>query len=334
MAITTLNPDQNIGSVVFIDGSLADIQTILSGLDPSATVIVLDPTQDGIQQMADALAGLNGLDAIHIISHGSSGQVNLGAARLSQDTLAHYQNQLATIGNALSAAGDLMLYGCNVAQNEAGLNFIDSLAQYTGADVAASNDLTGDATRGGDWNLESATGKIESSAMNFDLNYTLGTTVTVSGTPTQNQKLSATFINDVSGTTFTSWQWLRDGNPIVNATLSDYTLTQDDVDKQISAKAIDTFVYTKAVYHSSGYWQQQGYWQSNFWSGSYWVSTGPGYWVDTSYYTYESATATGSVLSVKTAAVANINDVSTGTVKITGIAQRGEVLTASNTLGA
>lgn len=332
MAITTLNPDQNIGSVVFIDGSLTDLQTILSGLDPSATAIVLDPTKDGIQQMADALAGLSGLDAIHIISHGSSGQINLGTTRLSQDTLAHYQNQLAAIGNALSTTGDLMLYGCNVAQDETGLNFINSLAQYTGADVAASNDSTGNTAQGGDWDLETATGGIESSGMNFDLNYTLGTTVTVSGTPTQNQKLSATFVNDVPGTTFTSWQWLRDGNPIVNATLSDYTLTQDDVDKQISAKAIDTYQYTISTYHPDGYWQKQGYWGYSMWSGSYWVSTGPDYWVNTSYYTSSMVTATGSVLSVKTAAVANINDTPTGTVKITGIAQRGEVLTASYTL--
>jgi len=33
-----------------------------------------------------------------------------------------------------------LLYGCNVAQGEAGVRFIDRLAHYTGADVAASDD--------------------------------------------------------------------------------------------------------------------------------------------------------------------------------------------------
>lgn len=60
MAIAPLRPYQSLTSVVFIDGALPDLQTILSGLDPSVTAIVLDLAQDGIQQMADALAGMNG----------------------------------------------------------------------------------------------------------------------------------------------------------------------------------------------------------------------------------------------------------------------------------
>ena len=173
MAIAPYNPDRNISSIVFVDGSLADLQAILSGLDPSVTTIVLDPTQDGIQQMADALAGMNGLDAIHVISHGSSGQVNfganLGATQLSQDTLARYQNQLATIGQALSATGDLLLYGCNVAQGSQGQAFISALASATGADVAASTDLTGNTLFGGNWQLEAATGAIQANTVSANI---------------------------------------------------------------------------------------------------------------------------------------------------------------------
>ncbi|MDO8754017.1 MAG: DUF4347 domain-containing protein [Anaerolineales bacterium] len=51
-------------SSVFIDGSLAGLQVILSGLDPSATAIVLDPALNGIQQMADALADISGLSSM------------------------------------------------------------------------------------------------------------------------------------------------------------------------------------------------------------------------------------------------------------------------------
>ena len=120
MAITLLRPYQNLTTIAFIDGLLTDLQTILSGLDPSATAIVLDPAQDGIQQMADALVGMSGLDAIHIISHGSSGQITLGTTQLTQDILAQYQTQLTTIGHALTDTGDLLLYGCNVAQGDVG----------------------------------------------------------------------------------------------------------------------------------------------------------------------------------------------------------------------
>ena len=172
-----INATQRMTSVIFIDGALPDLQAILSGLDPSVTAIVLDPAQDGIQQMADALAGMSGLDAIHIISHGSSGQINLGTAQLSQDTLAQYQTQLATIGHALSSTGDLLLYGCNVAQGEVGQAFILALASATGADVAASTDLTGAAFLGGNWQLEVATGGIETNALNADIAGVLADTV-------------------------------------------------------------------------------------------------------------------------------------------------------------
>ena len=51
-----------------------------------------------------------------------------------------------------------MLYGCDVAAGT-GANFVDRFSQLTGADVAASTNLTG---RDGDWNLEYVKGQIES----------------------------------------------------------------------------------------------------------------------------------------------------------------------------
>ncbi len=158
MTINAFSSDRQTTPIVFIDGALPDLQTTLSGLDPSVTAIVLNPAQDGIRQMADALAGMSGLDAIHVVSPGSSGQINLGTAQLSQDTLPQYQIQLADIGSALSATGDLLLYGCNVAQGDVGQAFISALANAMGADVAASTDLTGAAFLGGNWVLEANAG--------------------------------------------------------------------------------------------------------------------------------------------------------------------------------
>lgn len=129
--------------VFFIDSAVPDFELILAKLSPDSVCYILDPAQDGIRQMVDALAGVSGLDAIHVISYGASGQINLGAAQLSQDTLAQYHDQLAAIGNALSATGDLLLYGCNIAEGNAGQAFISALASSTGADVAASTDFVG-----------------------------------------------------------------------------------------------------------------------------------------------------------------------------------------------
>ena len=53
------------------------------------------------------------------------------------DNLPEYEDELELIGDALSEEGDVLLYGCNVGAGAAGEGFITSLAEYTGADVAA-----------------------------------------------------------------------------------------------------------------------------------------------------------------------------------------------------
>jgi hypothetical protein len=115
--------------------------------------------------MATQLQGRSGIDAIHIISHGSQGALYLGSTLLNSSNLADYQCQLASIGSALTETGDILLYGCNVAQGDVGLQFIGSLAQATGADVTASEDATGAAALGGDWVLEESTGSIRSASI-------------------------------------------------------------------------------------------------------------------------------------------------------------------------
>ncbi|GJL61425.1 MAG: hypothetical protein NPIRA04_00790 [Nitrospirales bacterium] len=72
-----------------------------------------------------------------------------------------YADELSVIGQALGAEADFLIYGCNFGEGEAGQAAAARLAQLTGADVAASNDLTGSAGLGGDWDLEVATGHIE-----------------------------------------------------------------------------------------------------------------------------------------------------------------------------
>ena len=103
--------------------------------------------------------GLGGLDTLHIISHGSPGSLKLGNTTLNPENLEQYQDQLQQWQTALSENADINIYGCNVAEGVTGQAFIQQLANLTKADIAASNDLTGN---GGDWDLEIVTGNIES----------------------------------------------------------------------------------------------------------------------------------------------------------------------------
>ncbi len=124
-------------------------------------IVVLDAARDGVDQIGEVLARYENLAAVHILSHGSSGALRLGTAQLNANSLGQYGERLRGWGQALGPQGDLLLYGCDVAAGEAGLQFIESLAGLTGADVAASDDATGGTAAGGDWVLERSTGVIE-----------------------------------------------------------------------------------------------------------------------------------------------------------------------------
>ncbi|MEG4494914.1 Ig-like domain-containing protein, partial [Microcoleus sp. D3_18_C4] len=80
---------------------------------------------------------------------------------LRRAVLETFSDRLKQWGNALTANGDILLYGCDVAAGEVGENFVKRLSEITGADVAASTDKTGNAALGGDWELEKTTGSIE-----------------------------------------------------------------------------------------------------------------------------------------------------------------------------
>ncbi|WP_413495931.1 Ig-like domain-containing protein [Shewanella baltica] len=149
--------------IVFIESNVSNIDLLRDGLGAGKEVHLLDANQDGLQQIATILQGRKGIDALHLVSHGSEGELNLGALLLDQENLSNHQAVLQHIGHSLNPDADILLYGCNVAAG-GGQQFIDQLAVITGADVAASNNLTGSDAMGGDWTLEVVAGNIETTA--------------------------------------------------------------------------------------------------------------------------------------------------------------------------
>ena len=147
--------------VVFVEDNVTDYQTLTSGMKAGLEIVVLDSKGDGLRQMADYLDGRSGIDAIHILSHGAEGRIDLGSLTLDSAAVTSRMSDLVALGSALSTEGDLLLYGCEVAGGE-GQAFLSAMASATGADVAASTDLTGTTQQGGDWVLEAATGLVES----------------------------------------------------------------------------------------------------------------------------------------------------------------------------
>ncbi|UCF76052.1 MAG: DUF4347 domain-containing protein, partial [Betaproteobacteria bacterium] len=153
------------GELVFVDSAVRNYAELLKGISPDAQVVFIESGQDGIQRISEVLAGRQNVQAIHIISHGTDGAVKLGSLWLQDSNLNQHAEAIAGWGKALGSDADLLIYGCNVAATESGRSLVDRLSALTGADVAASEDKTGHADKGGDWSLEYMTGAIEASIL-------------------------------------------------------------------------------------------------------------------------------------------------------------------------
>ncbi|HQP71983.1 MAG TPA: DUF4347 domain-containing protein, partial [Methanoculleus sp.] len=97
------------------------------------------------------------------LSHGGQAEMSLGSTALLQEGLRARADEVTSWGASLKADGDILLYGCSIAEEAAGVDFVQTLASLTGADVAASTDGTGGTAAGGDWDLEYRTGKVQAS---------------------------------------------------------------------------------------------------------------------------------------------------------------------------
>ena len=159
--------------IVFIDTQITDYESLTSSFDKNTKVVLIDANEDGFKKIEQTLDGEKNYSAIHIIGHGSAGQILFGNALLSNESIDNYNSTLKNIGQTLTSNGDILFYGCNVAANEKGENLIKRISKITKADIAASDDITGN---GGDWVLEKKFGIIETENVQaLEYSHSLGT---------------------------------------------------------------------------------------------------------------------------------------------------------------
>ncbi|MGZ5781303.1 MAG: DUF4347 domain-containing protein, partial [Burkholderiaceae bacterium] len=157
--------------IVFVDSAISGYQQLADTLRKenvdtrSLEVVIIESGQDGIAQISAALASRHDLNAIHIISHGDPGEILVGDTHFNNESLFENAAAVSQWGHALANGADILLYGCDVAANPAGQQFVNGLGLLTGADVSASNDLTGASRLGGNWVLEYASGHIETAGV-------------------------------------------------------------------------------------------------------------------------------------------------------------------------
>jgi len=84
----------------------------------------------------------------------------IGKSMLNHDTLPLYSQQIRSWQEFFTANTDLFIYGCEVAQNKIGRNFLRQLRQLTQTNIAASQTPTGNPQQGGDGLLEYQLGTV------------------------------------------------------------------------------------------------------------------------------------------------------------------------------
>ncbi|MFD0916414.1 tandem-95 repeat protein [Pseudahrensia aquimaris] len=148
--------------IVFIDAGVPDQEDLISALEPGAQVVMIEAGRDGVEQIAQALEGAVSYDAVHIFAHGSAGSLQLGDGELTAATITgQYRETLRGLSQALGDDADILIYGCSFGQGAVGERAAALLAEATGADIAASDDLTGHESLSGDWDLEVQVGEVE-----------------------------------------------------------------------------------------------------------------------------------------------------------------------------
>ena len=146
--------------LVVIDASVADASDLVADVQPNSEVLLLERDQDGVMQIAEFLQRFAHVSSLHLVAHGSPGSLTLGNAQLSLASLDRHVNAIASWANALQGA-DLIIYGCKVAAGSMGQLFIQQLHQLTGANIAASTEKVGSTDAGGNWQLDTQIGGID-----------------------------------------------------------------------------------------------------------------------------------------------------------------------------
>lgn len=148
--------------IAFVDSAVEASEDLIGLIRSGVEVVLVDGASDGIQQISHVLSQRVGVEAIHIISHGQAGELQLANRSVTAETLIEQASRLQSWKAALTVNADILIYGCDAASGSEGSQLLRTWAKLTGADVAGSTNKTGTST-GADWQLESTVGIIDSS---------------------------------------------------------------------------------------------------------------------------------------------------------------------------
>jgi hypothetical protein len=161
LTIQVMAQTQKGSSIVIVDPALPSLSLLLKQIHPASKVVYLDKTGNPLHSILSILKENAPISALHILSEGKPGSLVFSGIPVTTATLDEFTELLGNWKDHFTHHGDILLYGCDVAKGEAGIQFVKNMAILTGLDIAASDNPTGSWRKGGDWFLEIKSGRIE-----------------------------------------------------------------------------------------------------------------------------------------------------------------------------
>lgn len=144
--------------LLVIDPAVGNAPVLLDGRRADIEILQITSNGSGLKQIAAYLQGRHGISTLHILCHGEPGALLLAGEKIDKPALETQCPALTEIADALAPDATVLLYGCSVAAERAGRQFIDHLEASLGVTVASSSGPVGSAALGGDWTLQSQHG--------------------------------------------------------------------------------------------------------------------------------------------------------------------------------
>lgn len=133
--------------MLIADAGVEDLGVLLDGLAPGVRTRLIQPREDGLAAIFDALA-LPGLGRLHVLAHGVPGGVVLGGRQLAAGDFRR------RAGNVAARDLDIAFWCCLTGCGRQGRTFVEAVVGATGARVSAATGLIGSAHKNGSWNLD------------------------------------------------------------------------------------------------------------------------------------------------------------------------------------
>ncbi|MBX3641354.1 MAG: DUF4347 domain-containing protein, partial [Nitrosomonas sp.] len=146
--------ERNENKLLFIDAGVLDAEILLKDLRPGYRVIWLDPESEPIAQLTHAIHAYAPVEEVVLVVHAIPGQIHFSGGLVGTEELEWHRQQLQTWRESLSTDAKLCIYACQLAADKEGLAFIDTLKDFTGAEVAASSLQMGNTGKGKNWNFD------------------------------------------------------------------------------------------------------------------------------------------------------------------------------------